>query len=388
MARVSKERLNKIKNELGVNTLYSWSRYNTYKTSKYLYFLKYVKRAKATRESIYGISGGLLHQTIESLYRNEIQYDDMLGLYEDGLSEFNKQGLKYDRSDESKNELIANKYESCIRHFFTNHKVIDKKIELERFITIQLGDSNYHCMGYVDAIYKDDDENYCVTDWKSSTKYSGKKIDKEKGQLLLYGLGIHQMGVPLDRIKIQWNFLKYTDITFMQKNGKEKTMTAERHDWVRKIKSRLKTNLRELDWDTLDIELKLAECIEANSIDELPQEVKDLYTFDDCYVEAPFNKEEVDNLVDSMVSTFKEIEEKSEQYSKTKDDKLFFDTPEHVEEQSYFFANLMEYSPYQHKPYKMYLDDKQMFKKDDEKVDYGKQIDDTSDDDWLALLDL
>ena len=60
-------------------------------------------------------------------------------------------------------------------------------------------------------------------DWKTSTRYSGKKIDQESGQLLIYAEGIRQaLGVPLEDIICEWNFLKYVTVTYEQKNGKKK----------------------------------------------------------------------------------------------------------------------------------------------------------------------
>ncbi|WRK54667.1 hypothetical protein SD457_06990 [Coprobacillaceae bacterium CR2/5/TPMF4] len=40
--------------------------------------------------------------------------------------------------------------------------------------------------------------------------------------MVLYAIGLHQMGVPWKNIKIGWNFLKYQNVTVEQKNGKKK----------------------------------------------------------------------------------------------------------------------------------------------------------------------
>lgn len=391
MARLSKEQLNKIKEELNTDTLWSWSRYNSYKISPYMYFLQYVERAPQTRESIYSEAGGKAHDLIESFYKGDVEYNDMVDIYEQALIEFESRGLKYNRSDEDKNRKIGQKHEKCMLEFFKNHKPLKYNLELERFITISLKGRHF-CQGYVDAIYKGDDGKFYITDWKSSTLYTGKKIDQEKGQLLLYGLGLHQMGVPMDKIVIQWNFLKYCNITFMQKNGKKRTTKAERHNWVKSIESRLRMDLRDLEWDDLDIELALSDCLNENSIISLPKEVQDNYKFDDCYVEAPFTKVEVDILVDEMIKTFDKIEDKVDEYNKTGSDSMWWDDPIHVDRQSYFLANLCSFSPHQHKPYRRYLEENQLFKNDDEKVDYGggnsEKVAKEEDLDWIKELGL
>lgn len=382
MARVSKEKLESIKEKFNVDILYSWSRLNCYQNSPYEYFLKYIKRIKGTRENIYGYSGNVCHQILEDLYEGKIEYNSMLDIYEEALETFNEQGLKYDRNDNDKNKAIANKYEDCIRHFFKNHKMVEEKMAIEKFVLINIKD-RFHLQGYIDAVHKEGDA-FIITDFKTSSIYKGAKAEKEKGQLVLYAYALHQMGVPIDKIKIRWAFLKYTDITFEQKNGKLKTMTVERHCCIKKLKSRLKTNLRDLGWDEIDIELQLSECIENNSLDGLPQGIIDLYKFDDCYVYPIFNQTEVDVLVDHIYNTLDKIEKKTKMYNETKDDKVFWDSDENLKKQEYYFACLMEFSPSQHKPYLKYLEDNQMYKKDNEKTDYSDI--DIDDDSWLKEI--
>ena len=59
--------------------MWSWSRYNTYKTDHYSYFLKYVKNIKEDRrDSIYAVSGGYCHDIIEKYYNGTITQEDMI----------------------------------------------------------------------------------------------------------------------------------------------------------------------------------------------------------------------------------------------------------------------------------------------------------------------
>lgn len=385
MARKTSEELNAIKKRYNVDDIYSWSRFNCYKTSKFEYLLNYIQKAKRTRASIYGNSGNFIHDTLEAFYRGEIEYDDMLPLYEEALYDFSIAELKYDRSDDKKNNAIAKKYEANIRHFFENHKVLEYKLALEKFVLIKVGE--FLLQGYIDVVYKDEDGNFNIIDWKSSSLYRGKKIDEEKGQLMLYGIALNQQGVPWDKIKLKWNFLKYTDITFMQKNGKERTMTADRCEIAKKLKNRLLGNLRDEGMDEIDVQLAVAECVDNNSLKTLPQHIQDLYTFDDCYVDIPFNDIDIQMLKDDIVGTLREIEDKTEEYLKTKDNNLFWDSPEHVKKQSYYFANLCSFSPNQHLPYKEYLDNIQSYRNEGEQKSYDN-IGSNSSDDWMKELGL
>lgn len=383
MARKTKEQLEQIKKKYKVDRLWSWSRYNCYKNSVYEYFLKYVKREKPTREGIYSHSGTLCHNILEDFYEGKLDYKDMIEEYESGLLKLNLMELKYDRSDEEKNEKIANKYEECIRHFFKNHKVVKENIKLEKFILIKLKDFLFQ--GYIDAIWKDKNGIYHITDWKTSTIYTGKKIDKEKGQLLLYAEGLRQMGVPLDKIKIQWNFLKYLNISMPQKNGKIRTTNAERHSWVGKVKNNAKMWLKNLDkYTDEEINNMLDYSVEFNTIDNLPKEIQDLYEIKDCYVEANLDENEIKELTDDIYEIITEVYAKEKEYRVSKDDKVWWE--EVSDSQSYYFANLCEYNAGQHKPYGEYLDKLELGVKDEYKTD--KNINEKEDLSWMRELDL
>ncbi len=50
-------------------------------------------------------------------------------------------------------------------------------------------------------VIKDKDGNYNILDWKTSSIYKGEKALNECGQLVVYAIGLHQMGVPFEKIK-------------------------------------------------------------------------------------------------------------------------------------------------------------------------------------------
>lgn len=372
MARKTKKELNSIKNKFNIDRLWSWSRYNCYKNSTYEYFLKYVKQEKPARESIYAIMGGLTHDILEKFYKGEIEYEDMIDEYNNALLKVNLMNLKYNRSDEQQNERIAKKYEACLEHFFKYHIPIKEKLVTEDFLLVKVG--KYVFQGYFDLIYRDKDGNFVIVDWKTSTIYTGKKIDKEKGQLVLYAEALRQRGIPLNKIKIKWNFMKYINITYPQKNGKIRTIYAERHAWVRKIRNNAKMWLKNLKTYT-DKEIRdmLNYSLEFNTIENLPKEIQEKYTFNDCYVEIPFTIDDINNLKQDIVKTLDEIVQKEEEYRKTKDDMVFDE--EIQDSQSYYFANLCCYNAKQHKPYGRYLDEQEQFINDMYKTNKNEEDD-------------
>ena len=84
--RKTPEELEKIKQQYGVDELWSFSRLNKYVTSPYEYYLKYILKIKEDKsDGIYAVSGGTVHNIIEKFYKKEISYEDMISEYEEAL---------------------------------------------------------------------------------------------------------------------------------------------------------------------------------------------------------------------------------------------------------------------------------------------------------------
>lgn len=353
--RKTKQELNELCAKLKINTLYSWSRVNKYRTSPYEYFLSYVAnpRPKPDREdSIYGSSGGFCHDILERYYKKEIEYNDMINEFEDAITTLEVADLKFDRSNEEKNNNIKQKYFENLRHFFNNHISIKTKVDLERFVTIKVG--KYYLQGYIDLTKRDADGNFVIQDWKTSSIYKGDKAIKEAGQLILYSEALRQLGVPLEKIKICWDFLKYASVTTQQANGKENIRQIERCKIGESLKTNAKMWLKKCGYeDELDYYLNLL--TETNNIECLPKEVKEKYEIKDCYVFVDLTEDLLKDFLSELEKTIDDMVAKEEEYKTKKDEKLFWDDEESVEKQSYYFANLCSYSANLHKPYAEYL---------------------------------
>lgn len=355
MARLTKQQLDELMKKEGVDRLWSWSRVHCFQTSRFEYFLKYVVRAKEDRQDcIYTVAGGLCHDIIERYYTGQIDYDNMINEFEDGfLVARDITRLKFDRNDEEKDERIGTKYYECLQHFFKNHKPLEYKPAIEKFIKIRVG--NHLLNGYIDCCFKDDEGNYHIVDWKSSSIYKGKKAEEECGQLALYALGLHQAGVPLDKLRICWDFLKYCTIQYEQKNGQVKTREVERSKIGESLKSNVKSWLKEFGYaDEMDSYLKLL--LDTNNIEVLPEEVQQKYILSDCFVYVPVTQKLIDKWVDVVETTIKDIVLREKDYEETKNIKCFWDDEESVKAQSYYYATLCSYSPSKLLPYKEYLE--------------------------------
>lgn len=385
MARKTKEELENLKKELNTKVLWSWSKYNTYKTSTFEYFLKYILHKKEDRvDSIYSVMGGLGHDILEHLYTEEIQYEQMDELFEDAWMTSSIAELKFDRSDSEKNKKISDKYYANLKHFFSNHQIIPYKLQTEQFITIKIGNNFFQ--GYIDSCYKDDNGNYNILDWKTSTIYKGEKAQKECGQLVLYSIGLHQLGVPWDKIKICWNFLKYVTIQCEQANGKITDREIERSEIGEKLHSSAKMWLKKLGYEE-DMMTYLDALAQTNSIDCLPDDVKAKFKISDCYVYVDITEELINSLIKNINDTIYEINNKEIEYNKTNNNKIWWESQEDVKKQSYYFANLSGYSANLHLPYKQYLEEMDAQKSGDIFNGLGSEVEKLEEDmSWLKDL--
>lgn len=351
MARLTSEQLQALMKKENCNRIWSWSKINCFHTSSYEYYLRYIKRAKEDRaNSIYTTTGGLAHNILEKFYTDEISYEKMIDEFEDGwIVAVDIADLKFDRADEERNTKIKDKYYENLIHFFRKHTVLKNKPIIEQFVKVKIGDNLFQ--GYIDCTFKDDEECINIVDFKTSSIYKGTKAENESGQLVLYAIGLIQQGIPMDKIKICWNFLKYVTIQYQQKNGTIKTREVERYKIGESLQSNAKTWLKHFGYEPDEY---LKEMLDTNGIDCLPEEVKEKYIISDCYVYVDLTNELINKWTDHVITTIKDIELREKDYTETHSDACFWDTDESVKTQSYYFANLCSYSRNLHKPYDEY----------------------------------
>ena len=351
MARLTGEQLEALMKKENCDRIWSWSKINCFHTSPYEYYLKYIKKVKEDRaDSIYVTTGGIAHDILEKLYTNEITYNEMLEQFEDGwLVAADIADLKFDRTDEERNGKIKDKYYENLVHFFSNHTILKNKPIIEQFVKVKIGGNLFQ--GYIDCAFKDDEGSINIVDFKTSSIYKGAKAENESGQLVLYAIGLNQQGVPMDKIKICWNFLKYVTIQYQQKNGTIKTREVERCNIGESLQSNAKTWLKAFGYEPDEY---LKEMLDTNGIDCLPEEVKEKYVISDCYVYIDLTDKLIEKWTNHVITVIKDIELREADYAETHSDACFYDTDESVKAQSYYFANLCAYSRNLHKPYDAY----------------------------------
>lgn len=360
--RLSYEELNKVKEQYGVDILWSFSRFNCYRTSKYEYMLKYVQKVKENNDkmSAYAPLGTVCHDGIEAYYEGKLSADSLPNEFDDAFTvNIDIAGLCFDRCDSTKNENIKTKYYKNLMHYFENFKPMNVTPKLEQFVTVKVTDDIVF-QGYCDCLSIED--GYCiVTDFKTSSIYKGKKAEKESAQLVLYSEALRQKGFPKDKIKARWAFLKYVDIDCEQVNGKIKTRTVERAEIGNSLQASAKTWLKKYGYED-DLLVYLDALAQSNDIKVLPEDVQKKFVIKDCYIYIDNIWDLYDELKDEIIKTIAEINDKTKKYNELKDtdleaaEHLFWDDDETLKAQSYYFNNLSGYLIPTIKPYKQYLD--------------------------------
>lgn len=369
--RISYEELNKMCGALGVDRMNSWSRVNCIHNSLYEYYLKYILHKKEDRsDSIYVVTGGLSHEILEKFYGKEISYEEMINEFDDGwMLAFDVADLKFVRGDSKRNNNIANKYYYDLYNFFSTHEIITQKMSIEEFVYVKIGNEYYQ--GYIDAHLEDENGIHTILDYKTSSIYKGTKAKDSSGQLVMYAMALHQKGIPYEKIRIAWNFLKYQCVTVQSKKGVKKVREIERFELGEKLQANAKMWLKEFGYETEMLEY-LDKLAQTNDITCLPPEVQEKYELHDCYVYVDLTPELIQYWENFIINTMKMIREKEATYEELKAagkydeaDKLWWEDEESLKKQSYYLTNLCGYSTNLHKPLKAYLDAQDAKKNED-----------------------
>lgn len=357
--RKSREEMNAIKEKYSAMNTWSWSRYNSSLTDLYGYLLHYILHIDEDQiSSIYGSLGGCVHELLEQLHEGTITREEAIEKYKDTAMELEILGQAFSRTDENQNDNIGRKYHLSNLHFLENYVLREgENAKLEEFITINISKQLF--IGYVDYMYEKDGFLQ-IEDFKTSSIYTGEKILKEEGQLLLYSLGMIQQGWDIDKLKVGWLFTKYCTAKIQMKNQSVRSSNIMRWELGSKLRASAKGWLTDkkapVKYSDIEVDAFLDELVEANDIKVLPTHIQEKFEISDCFVEIEVTQEKLDALVEKMKKQIFKLVKLEMEYKKTKDDNLFW--VDITDSDSYFFQNLCGYSRRLHKPYDEFLKNK------------------------------
>lgn len=243
----------------------------------------YSYRSKDKRErvpSIYGVMGGQIHEVLEHIYNGEADKSDLLVAMKKELANADLVDVNFPK-DFRGNETIRNNWIADMTHFCEHfEKLPGDGFTTEEFAIYKVDDNRY-MIGYIDLIQLIDKETKTVDiyDFKTSSQFNKKDLLHHGRQLIVYGLALEQAGYEVRNLA--WIMLKYVKITFegyARINSKKKTTIEKivrRGQIAQELAAHVERALYEEGYSELDVELILADFKANNSIDVLPEKIRD-----------------------------------------------------------------------------------------------------------------
>ena len=275
-------------------TVYSISRLNSYHTCKYGYHLVYHLHERG-ENNVYAILGGIIHDYLQNVHENNMTMKEIAEKYPQDI-EFNTLFTPFP------SENIGNSWISDMTNFINNFKGLPynhENIKCEQGFIIEITEGVF-LQGYIDILIEDNND-FIVMDWKTSSEFKGEHLIEAGRQLLLYSMAVKKITGKYPK-QICWIMLKYYNLTDLNTG---KTTQANRGSWVKKISGKITTQLKKMG---MYDEMLLDVAIRQNDISLLPKEIQDRYKLEDCYVYYDITKENMEELYDYLVGTITEIE--------------------------------------------------------------------------------
>lgn len=283
--------------------VYSFSKLGTFNNCQYEYYNTYILKNNGL-ENCYTILGSTIHNGIESVYLGEQDETTFQNHYYNKLTELELLGIDFP------NEKIKANWVSDVNHFYENFKKIDRKMLLEKHIVFEVTDGIW-IQGYIDAISPSDlGKPYIdILDWKTSSRFTGKKLTEAGRQLLMYKVGLERTS-NFKVNKVAWFMIKYIYVCSSAKSKVKKKM-CNRGKWVKEMRGTLEKDLLKLQMDAFEIELLLDQAVEDNNISCLPEAIRNKYWLEDCIVEYEITEERINECKEYIKNTVNLIENKN-----------------------------------------------------------------------------
>lgn len=430
MARLSYEQLEKLKEKFGVDRIWSFSKVDSFDTCTWLYKLKYVDKIKTKSDSCYTWWGTVSHELIQDFYDGKYHYEKMSELLEDKITEYNTLVLTEPKLKFPEDSIYENYIES-LKHYFSNVKPLSNyEIKNEKPVLALFEGENgkYLFQGYIDSTYVDENGNTVILDYKTSSisGFSGKKLIDKSRQLMIYAMGLNQFQkIPLNKIKIRYDMMKYVVVSYPLKNGNIRETKAERKGWVGQISNQLRKDLedvpknlekvekeiakikkkldskkqpseherKELEdklnkleylkvelasycYDVLELNEMVSKAIHNNTLEEMPPFIQNKYTLSECYIDVELTPEIIEEFKKELINKLDKIIAKENEDDKDK----AFERPR-IEQHESFYCNTLCDMKEHCKIYEEYKEHMSMF------LDKPKE-ESVSDDDILKMLGL
>lgn len=315
--------------------VYSISKLNTIDQCEYQAYLSYVKHAKQS-SSCYSILGTRIHDCLEAIMNDESTEETLLPALNKELEDMDMLGIDFP-NDRNGGTSIRDNWIADMKDFCVGFVKPKGKFETEQLFIYDCGDQIHYLQGYIDLIRHNNDGTLSIFDWKTSSQFTAKDLVHHGRQLVLYAMGKEQEGYTVKNVA--WIMLKYAEVSWngkARKNVKTETRIKKvfnRGKILKELKPYLESNLENLGFTEIDIEMMLDDAVKRNSWDKLPEEVRKKYTI------KPYVRwyEITDEL---KQETLDYIKNRIEQFESKSDNEVDWE-PVEIDKSSEFFCSVL-----------------------------------------------
>lgn len=196
---------------------YSHSKLSTFEQCKRKYKYRYIdKIIPEIEKSIEAVLGTAVHDTLEWIYisakeGNPPILDDVIMHYsEQWKKEFSPDVLIV-KKELTEKDYFNKGVQFLVSYFQKHHPFDDGTLELEKKITLTLGENNEHeIVGFIDRLVKNKETSqFEVHDYKTAnTLPSQEKMDQDR-QLALYSIAIKEEHGNENEVLLVWHYLAH-----------------------------------------------------------------------------------------------------------------------------------------------------------------------------------
>lgn len=182
--------------------LFSYSKLETFVGCPRNYYWTYIKGQRGG-ESIYSYLGSIAHDLVEAMDKGEISNDDAVSRFKEEVDNADMLGLTWITPNSKIN------YVECVLHYLQLHEPSNEPNQrIEDVFAVGIGE--IVIWGFIDRWSRDGD-TICITDYKTSSKFSAAELEHKKMQLFIYAEALSRY-YPGHTIKIRYDMLKYAKV--------------------------------------------------------------------------------------------------------------------------------------------------------------------------------
>lgn len=198
-------------------TVYSYSRLSIYEQCPLRFKYKYVEKLIPEFErTIESHLGDIIHQTLEWFYiqikeRKIPAIEETVNYYSQKWEENYSPEIKNIKEELTQGDYFNKGIKFLVDYYMKNKPFNDNTLEVEKKVTIKLGESGKHKLqGFIDRLaYNAEKDEFEIHDYKTANNLPQKKKIKGDKQLALYSIAIKELFGEDKKVCLVWHYLSH-----------------------------------------------------------------------------------------------------------------------------------------------------------------------------------